>query len=230
MKYMKNPILIIFFLFILRVYAFSGDISDYSILGFSENGRYVAFEYTGVADGSAFPYIYVHIYDCKKHQITEEPYYMTVQIDDDEDFEKGTSLARDISYEDITKIKEKYGIVDTLKGVPVMERVEFSLPVINFGMQIEQRKIVLEIEEYSGEETFYDMYTPSGIVIYMEVNGAQEILFQAQPAKEMHKFRFDYSLEQILVFKNTIVAIISFHTPGFEGHNIRQMAVGYMIP
>ena len=226
---MKKPILIIFFILILTVYAFSGDISDYSILGFSEDGRYVAFEYTGIADGSAFPYIYVHIYDCEKHQLAEEPYFLTVQINEDEDFEKGTSLVWDISYEDITKIKEKYGIVDTLKGVPVMERVEFSPPVINFGMQIEQRKIVLEIEEYSGEESYYDMYNPSGIVITIEVNGAQKLLFQAQPATEMHKFRFDYSLEQILVFKNTVVAIISFHAPGFEGHNIRQMAVGYMI-
>ena len=226
---MKNPILIIFFLLILTVYAFSGDISDYSILGFSEDGRYVAFEYTGIADGSAFPYIYVHIYDCEKHQLAEEPYFLTVQINEDEDFEKGTSLALDISYEDITKIKEKYGIVDTLKGVPVMERVEFSPQVINFGMQIEQRKIILEIEEYSVEETYYDMYTPSGIVISIEVNGAQKLLFQAKPATEMHKFRFDYSLEQIVVFKNTVVAIISFHAPGFEGHNIRQMAVGYMI-
>ncbi len=227
---MKKPVLIIIFLLILIVYAFSGDISDYSILGFSEDGRYATFEYTGVADGSAFPYIYVHIYDCEKHQIAEEPYSLTVQIDDDEDFEKGTSLARDISHEDITKIKEKYEIVDTLKGIPVMERVEFSPPVINFGMQIEYRKIVLEIEEYSGEESYYDMYTPSGIVISIEVNGAQKLLFQAQPATEMHKFRFDYSLEQILVFKNTVVAIISFHAPGFEGHNVRQMAVGYMIP
>lgn len=226
---MKKPILIIFFILILTVYAFSGDISDYSILGFSEDGRYVAFEYTGIADGSAFPYIYVHIYDCEKHQLAEEPYFLTVQINEDEDFEKGTSLVWDISYEDITKIKEKYGIVDTLKGVPVMERVEFSPPVINFGMQIGQRKIVLEIEEYSGEESYYDMYNPSGIVITIEVNGAQKLLFQAQPATEMHKFRFDYSLEQILVFKNTVVAIISFHAPGFEGHNIRQMAVGYMI-
>ncbi|MBC8383835.1 MAG: DUF2259 domain-containing protein [Candidatus Cloacimonetes bacterium] len=227
---MKKPILIIFFILILTVYAFSGDISDYSILGFSEDGRYVAFEYTGIADGSAFPYIYVHIYDCEKHQLAEEPYFLTVQINEDEDFEKGTSLVWDISYEDITKIKEKYGIVDTLKGVPVMERVEFSPPVINFGMQIGQRKIVLEIEEYSGEESYYDMYNPSGIVITIEVNGAQKLLFQAQPATEMHKFRFDYSLEQIVVFKNTVVAIISFHAPGFEGHNIRQMAVGYMIP
>lgn len=226
---MKKPILIIFFILILTVYAFSGDISDYSILGFSEDGRYVAFEYTGIADGSAFPYIYVHIYDCEKHQLAEEPYFLTVQINEDEDFEKGTSLVWDISYEDITKIKEKYGIVDTLKGVPVMERVEFSPPVINFGMQIGQRKIVLEIEEYSGEESYYDMYNPSGIVITIEVNGAQKLLFQAQPATEMHKFRFDYSLEQIVVFKNTVVAIISFHAPGFEGHNIRQMAVGYMI-
>jgi len=62
-------------------------------------------------------------------------------------------------------------------------------------MQIEHRKIVLEIEEYSGEKSYFYMYTPSGIVIFMEVNGAQKLLFQAQPATEMHKFRFDYSLE-----------------------------------
>ncbi len=227
---MKKSILIIFFFLILTVYAFSGDISDYSIIGFSEDGRYVAFEYTGVADGSAFPYIYFYIFDCEKHQLAEEPYYLTVQIDEEEDFEKGTSLAQDISYEDITKIKEKYGIDGTLKGIPVMERLEFSPPVINFGMQIEHRKIVLKIEEYSGEESYYDMYTPSGIVISIEVNGAQNLLFQAQPATEMHKFRFDYSIEQILVFKHTVVAIISFHAPGFEGHNVRQMAVGQMVP
>ena len=199
------------------------------LIGFSEDGRYVAFEYTGVADGSAFPYIYVHIYDCEKHELAEEPYYLIVQIHEDEDFEKGSSLAQDISYEDITKIKEKYGIVDTCNGVLVMERVEFSPPVINFGMQIEYRKIVLEIEEYSGEESYFDTYTPSGIVISTEVNGVQKLLFQAQPATEMHKFRFDYSFEQILVFKNTVVAIISFHAPGFEGHNVRQMAVGHLI-
>jgi len=93
------------------------------LIGFSEDGRYVVFEYTGVADGSAFPYIYVHIYDCEKHELAEEPYYLIVQIHEDEDFEKGSSLAWDISYEDITKIKEKYGIVDTCNGVPVMERV-----------------------------------------------------------------------------------------------------------
>ena len=120
---MKKYILIIIFLLTFAVYAFSGDISDYSIIGFSEDGRYVAFEYTGVADGSAFPYIYVHIYDCEKHELAEEPYYLIVQIHEDEDFEKGSSLAWDISYEDITKIKEKYGIVDTCNGVPVMERV-----------------------------------------------------------------------------------------------------------
>ena len=199
------------------------------LIGFSEDGRYVVFEYTGVADGSAFPYIYVHIYDCEKHELAEEPYYLIVQIHEDEDFEKGSSLAQDISYEDITKIKEKYGIVDTCNGVLVMERVEFSPPVINFGMQIEYRKIVLEIEEYSGEESYFDTYTPSGIVISTEVNGVQKLLFQAQPATEMHEFRFDYSFEQILVFKNTVVAIISFHAPGFEGHNVRQMAVGHLI-
>jgi len=226
---MKKVLLSLILSVSLFAITYAGDVSDYSILGFSEDSRYVAFEFSGVADGSGFPYIQIFVYDCQEHKLAEEPFFNIIQILDDEEFKKGVALAWDNSTEELEKTLQKYSISPVDKGLPAIKRMDYAPQLLSAGFDFNGKHVVIELEVIEGTETIYDMYTPSGIRVTSEVNGKETVLLSKEPNRDMGKLRFDYSIEEIVICRNTFAAIISYHAPGFEGYNTRQMIVGDII-
>ncbi|MBS3741861.1 MAG: DUF2259 domain-containing protein [Candidatus Cloacimonetes bacterium] len=226
---MKKLLYIIILLVVFTKYLHCADTSDYSILGFSEDGRYVGLKISGVADGSGFPYIKISVYDCEKQTLAEEPFFNIIEITEEEDFEKGVTLAWDRSYENIEKIRQRYKLNTTNKGINVVKKGEYAPNLTSVGLKMAPWEVMLKLEEIVGEKTYYQMYTPSGLRIIFEYDSIKKVLKEEKPATEMENFRFDYSIQEVICFKNTFVLIISYKSPGFEGFNKRQMLVGDII-
>jgi len=226
---LKKLCVLLYFILFLSNQTMAADISDYSILGFSEDGRYVAFEFSGVADGSGFPFIQITVFDCKNHELAEEPFFNIIHITEDEDYEKGAALAWDASTDDLENILQKYNISPADKGLPAIKKMEFAPPLVSVGFDFDGKYVIVELEEIEGIETKYDMCTPSGICFTSYVDKEETVIMNEKPATDIAHYKFDFSIEEVVLYKNTFTVIISYHEPGFEGNNTRQMIIGDII-
>ncbi len=221
------------YLFLISVFllsfpgaAFAGDTPNRSVFGFSEDGRYAAFEMSGVADGSGFPYLYFGVYDCEKHEWAETPFYTIIEIMEDREYEMGVDLVYERTTEERESIMSRYNIAPFQKGMPVMERGPYSPAITALGVAVNGEDVLFRIAETVGTKTFYDMYTPSGVLITLDKGNGPLSLLERKPAEEIGAFAWDYSIESAVVFQNTIVITVSNKSPGFEGPNTDFMILG----
>src|SRR5215207_8757888 len=53
---------------------FAGDYANIHFIGFSRDGKYLAFEQYGTADGSGFPYADLYLLDVEKNVFAAKPF------------------------------------------------------------------------------------------------------------------------------------------------------------
>ena len=91
---------------LLMAPAQAGDRALIDYLGYSEDGRYFAFEEYGVQDGSGFPYANLYIVDLPADAwVTGSPYRIVLQSEDDE-----VEDAREAAYEQAEAKLDELGI------------------------------------------------------------------------------------------------------------------------
>ena len=229
MDLVKKTSLLILVAVTLIFAAYGGDTASVQINGFSEDGRYVSFQMTGVADGSGFPYLFFGIYDCREHKWARKPFFEAVEIMDEKDYEKGTFIVEEKLGDLIVGLHAKYSIATFQQGLPVMERAPYSPAVTALGISDNGRDIIVKLKEIPGSKTLYDMYTPSGYEISVSTATNDTVIEKKDPATDFDGALWDLSMESARMFKDTLVIIVSYKSPGFEGPNTRYFPIGVIL-
>lgn len=220
--------------------AHAGDAATFRSLGFSGSGAYFAFADYGIADGSGAPYATVAVVDTAKNQWVRSK---TVFLKSEEEGGSGSEeeairqAAEAVRLGDFD-IKPGQNLGDTLVNrlptdLSPATDVVFSPEFWAEGgasMQLKRFKLVLETKQAPEDENNLwcrDLDGPSLLTLSL-INWQQNTKVTLQSDRVLPKSRacaYDYSIRQVIRQGNSLVSVIQYFEPGFEGPNVRHMVV-----
>ncbi len=241
MKYIATALLSL-----AAVSAQAGDASTYQTLGFSKDGKYFAFAETGTQDGSGFHYANVAVVDVAKNKFAAAK---NVVLEGEGD--ESTGSPEEALTKAVAELKlGRFGIT---RGANLGQELLVRLPTdystysgntfsIDYwaegGASTTVPKYDVVIETSAGEDTSEGKWcsefrgsAPELLklsVVGKEGNGTEGFAQLLQQDKSLPKSRScagSYGVQRVIKKGNSLVIVLSFSEPGFEGPDVRHMVV-----
>lgn len=244
MKTFKNCFLLFaFFAFILLpANAFAGDYAQLNFIGFSKNGKYLAFEEYGTQDGSGFPYSNIYIVDVEKNAFAAPP--VRKRIDNESATENAVRL---MAKNAVAANLKKFNIVQGNTGKLVVARLLTDLDVEKIESSEEKNNQTVKFVEerlsnYAG--SFYELHLRTSKVnlkrcdydvdnsilkfelgLKNEIESTENILQKDATVPENRGCPHTYSIQNVYLYENRIAVFMNMYTMGFEGPDMRYLVV-----
>lgn len=237
---MKHFFVTLTFLFCISLCS-AGDFAEFRSIGFSESGQYYAFAQIGISDGAGFPYAELRVIDVLKNQ---QVAITSIEINDAKDEETVTAedaLNKAIEAANLARFSitsNSHSGSDLLIHLPT-DCSEFTSNVFSFAPVIagdvsafaDRYEVVLSTTET--EPVLKDMPIDFGpakklklsIAGLGEASGTVQILQEDKQLPKSRAYPLAYSVRRVTAFKDGLVVIVSYTTPGFEGPDVRYMAI-----
>lgn len=221
----------------------AGDFAEFHPIGFSESGQYYAFAQIGISDGAGFPYAKLCVIDVHKN---EQVAVNSVELSEESEETEEAATTEDALRKAIEaakleqfsiKINENSGS-DLLIHLPT-DRSEFTSNVFSFNAMIDgdvcctatQYEIILDTTETEPAlEYIPEGFGPAkmlklSIAGLKEASGTVQILQEDKKLPKSRAYPLAYTVRRVTTFKDGLVVIISYTSPGFEGPDVRYIAV-----
>jgi len=219
--------------------AYAGDRALFDAIGFSDDGRFFAFEEFGVQDGSGFPYSNIYIVDLERDAwIPGTPIRQRL---DDESID--IADARTAAHDQAEPLLERVGIERPAELIYVLgdgvagdngKYAVVGVPHYNAGEAIDVHSLVIETFESTSPLTCEDWFgqAPLGMTLVIADSEAveTEIMRDAGTLPESRGCPLDYRLYGVFLPKDSQafregVVIVSVYPGGFEGPDRRFIAI-----
>jgi predicted secreted protein len=252
MKIIKTYLLLLAFFafFILPVNIFAGDYATLNFIGFSNDGKYLAFEEYGTHDGSGFPYANIYFINVEKNSYAAAP--VKKRFDDssmkvfDESKIPGEDVMRSQAKKAAAANLKKFKIVQGNTGEMVVARLLTDLNVGSTGQNNESPDQVIEFTDYRGSSYYEREYAlllktseiktkdceySSDAVLKLDLTlkdtkaETETILQNDKTLPESRGCPLSYSIQNVYVHENKIAVFLNIFTMGFEGPDMRYMVV-----
>ena len=239
MKISWSPALIpiILCLFCLAVRA--GDFATLNFIGFSKDGKYLAFEEHGVQDGSGFPYSNIYFVDVAKNSFAAPPVRVRIE--------------RETATEPQARAKAKLGaaasikkfrIIERNRGTLVVSRLLTDLTAYDSGLKDEGQKInfaemiwsmyrqgnydlILRSLKVEPKECDYSYQPVYKLELELKDNSANStIVLQKDttlPASRDCPTR--YTIQYVYLYESFIAVFLNTYHIGFEGPDMRFLVI-----
>lgn len=220
----------------------AGDIATLDVIGFSKDGKYLAFEQYGTQDGSGFDYSEIFFVDVARNTYAANP--VRVLIEDDGD---GTSdrVARVEATAKALPFLVALGIESGNTGRKVVSHplsdlsadpysVRFSTShYVARGYHWDDYRLDLKVSGKKGD--CYAEHAPKLLEVTL-TNGTEKTQRTLQKDKRVPRSRgcvIDYRIQDVYVYENGtserapkyVAAFLNVTTPGFEGDDVMYMVV-----
>ncbi len=226
----ENKMQRLVFILILSINSicYAGDIAQLSVLGFSKNGKFFAFEQFGTHEGSNENYAELFLLDIEKNDFATKPFQQTMlQKSLDELREINKNKAK-LKLKELQLLKPELGehlLSRPLTDLSSPSQVEFSLQPTLAGSSSD--KYVLNLET---KETTQDCFGLGKAKIFtLTLKGKNDNQIQTlQKDTQLPTSRgcpLDYRISEIYVFQDKIIVFLNLFFAGSEGHNMRYLAV-----
>ncbi len=214
----------IFLAFVLLLsFARAGDAANLEFLGFSRDGRYLAFEQFGMTDGIGFPYAKVQIVDVVKNTVLAQSEKML------ETENSSIAQARAALKANKTALLTRYKIARANQGqfigiTPVApnrggQRSEFVYAGRTYTLELNS------IFAKQAAQTCPDEIA-SQLELTLAVAGKTRVL--QKDGATLPKARacaLSYEMRSAQLYGNKLAVFVAVSLPGFEGADIRWMVV-----
>lgn len=245
MKTIKKSFLsIAFLLFVCCANIFAGDYASLNVIGFSQDGKYLAFEEYGTQDGSGYPYASIFFIETAKNSYAAKP--VLVRIDNETATEASARLKAKTSAAATLK---KFKIVTGNIGDLVVARLITDLNSGRIEHDSSDKNQTIKFTDermshYFADEFELNLKTSEvkikPCVDYLDQPGLKfdltlknvrdenakpRILQSDKTLPESRSCPFGYSVQNVYIYKNTIAVFLNVYTAGFEGPDMRFMAV-----
>jgi predicted secreted protein len=216
---MKRLLLAIFLGFSLVQ---AGDLAHFDLIGFSKDGKYLAFRQAAIGDGSGFPYADIDVIDVAKNSLIENVNVNT---------QTGNSSTAQVRAAVLTKasaVLKRYGITDGNQGRFVAGGLGGSQGAVQdntLAFRAVGREYQLELSmKDDGKETDCNGHAPQLLKIVMSGKTSKVLQNDTQlPASR--KCAADYRMHSVFVYGSSLAVFVSVSSDGFEGPNVRFMVV-----
>lgn len=198
----------------------AGDTSSYELIGFSKDGKYVAFERYGNYDGTGFPYSEIFIVDVLKNSYVTRPFKMRI--------EDGTVINADKARDKNRKLASlklvACNIVKANTGRKVYEESQ-KHPTKEIAFDLNGAKYSIILKEFETDQTTKSGYKPKIFELDLVLNNKVQILQKDTRLPASRGFPFSYHIDNVYIYDTKIAVIIVYAIPGFEEPNYRQIIV-----
>lgn len=235
--------LCLFFSLALFGKAQAGDIADRQVWGFSDDGRFFAFEEYGIQDGSGFPYANIYFINTERNRwVKETPIRVLIQ-DETATLDEARSQAReqaDTFFKDFN-IKNR-GKLLAHNPVTEVNRDPHSVTVSpGLAPFLKQYALTFDLKEFSVPTKRCKDYGDDSQTGYtLEVkqpNEAKLVLHQDTRIPTSRGCPRQYAISDIIQFKDKsrpkevlYIVILQVFRYGFEGNDGRYLASGHWLP
>ena len=223
--------------------ALAGDYATLNFIGFSANGRYLAFEEYGVQDGSGFPYSNYYFVETAKNTFTSPR--VRVVLENEFATEKS---ARTRAAMAAVKHLKRLGIIKGNTGKQVVSHLMNDLTfedrqlattvsfVEEIGSMYRHGEYKLNLKPVKVKAKGCEIYDDDPVMMDLTLsnepghNTDQSMTFLKSLQKDTslpaeRGCPLEYRLQDVYLYKDTIAVFINVFTPGFEGPDMRFMAV-----
>lgn len=208
----------------------AGDASDLKIIGFSRDGKHLAFEVYGVQDGSGIPYSEVHLIDIENNSYLASPLDFRGKEAD------GQTLAglQQRAAAEVDSYLQQYGIDRSMQGQTLVYhplsdltsdgcRVSFSIFPGVFPPPSSYRYDIY-LEQQKTGDTCFDLETRI-FTLKLKQGGKVKILQKDTRLPASRGCAYKYRIERVVMIDKRIAVFLNVFRPGFEGPDIRHMVV-----
>ena len=231
--------------FLLLLFAFSntqaGDYSALNVIGFSKDGKFLAFEEYGTQDGSGFPYVNVYFINVEKNSYASQPYSLIVKNENSTE-----SAARNKARLDTEKKLQELRIIRGNMGKHVLSRFMTDLTINGDRDDIETAPDELRFAEEIGsmyqrgdyslkltpteakskECEAYEMPVLKFELTLLNNETQKNTILQKDDALPKSRgCAIRYRAQDVFLYEGNVAVFISVFTPGFEGPDMRFMVV-----
>lgn len=226
---------------------FAGDYAQFSFIGFSADGKYLAFEEYGTHDGSGLPYSNIYIVDVEKNTFASPPFRKTI--------DEGVIDGSKIPAEEVIRAKakkaaaadlRKYKIVAGNTGNLVVARLLTDIDVEKNKPRGDKKDQTIEFTDRVFTNVYENVFelslTTSEVKIKecdynfepvlkfeLLLNGrnfdAPKILQSDKSLPASRSCPLTYSIQNVYLFGNKIAVFMNVYSLGFEGPDMRYMVV-----
>ncbi len=218
----------------LAAAAFAGDYARLEVIGFSTDGRYLAFEEYGTQDGSGFPYSSIFFIDTAKNSFAIAPIKVRIEK---EMASEGQARRRAANL--AAKSLAAYRIVRGNMGNLVVSHLPTDL---TFGDEDKQVRFAEEIGsmyhkgDYALQLNEIPLKSPE-CQSYGDDTFGFELTLSDKDANATRTLQKDaalpasrgcplsYDIRSVYTYKGLVAVFISVYTRGFEGPDLRHLAV-----
>ncbi|HEV2517612.1 MAG TPA: DUF2259 domain-containing protein [Devosia sp.] len=228
------------FVALLAVPAFAGDAAQFAALGFSDDGRYFAYEEFGVQDGSGFAYSNIFVLDVAEDKwVGGSPFRVRL-----EDEQPGLASVRAKSAQAAAPAIAKFQISEPAvlaamhgDAEPVADRKVIAFGTPGFGMAEPDDTATLRLTTFPSTSTVrcvedFGFEPPVGFELTFEPSDrTATLMYRDETVPASRNCTVDYQLSAVVAPFNwawrnlTPVAIVSVFSQGFEGPDRRFIAV-----
>jgi predicted secreted protein len=229
-------------LLVFTVTATAGDFATLNFIGFSKDGRYLAFEEHGVQDGSGFPYSSIYFIDVEKNAYANAP--VTVRIDKETATEaQARARAKLGARQAMIRLK----IVQGNTGSLVVARLHTDLTLSDAGVDKKDGKQSVKFAEIIGsmykqgdydlvlrssevkktKECEYSDFAIQKLELSLKDNDANKtvVLQKDATVPPSRGCPYEYAIQYVYLYDNRIVVFLNTYNVGFEGRDMRYLAV-----
>jgi predicted secreted protein len=224
---MRFFIILLFLLNFLTVYA--SDVAQLSIIGFSKNAKFFAFEQFGTHESSNENYADLFLLDIEKNDFAIKPFQQNSIQKSVEELREINKTKAKLKLKELQLIKPEMGNrllsrpLTDLSGSPY--QVEFSLQPTLAGASSDTYILNLETKE-TDQECFG---LGKAKIFTLTLKGKNDNQIQVlQKDTQLPTSRgcpLDYRIAEIVSYQDKIVIFINMFFAGAEGHNMRYLAV-----
>lgn len=235
-----------FVLAILPAGVFAGDFATLNFIGFSEDGKYLAFEEYGTQDGSGFLYSNYYFIETAKNSYAAAP--IKKMIDNfDEANPPGEDAVRLQAKKAAAANLKKFKIVTGNTGVLLAARMPTDIDAGKLDPYDETKNQTIKFydEEYEGyggdvfelrlttskvnlkrcEDYNFEATLKFELSLSNSRDDKTKILQKDKDLPESRGCPHTYSLQSVYTYKNRIAVFMNIYTYGFEGPDMRFMVV-----
>lgn len=228
--------------------SFAGEYAKFKFIGFSKDGKYLAFEEYGVYDGSGADFSTTYFVDTIKNSFVFPP----VEIVEGEEYtaaEKRANAAKSKKQRlAIAANLRKLNIVANNTGDLLVANLPTDLSYANDESSEENTSIVkfsnfvytngdpahyeliLKNVPAAGDERCRDINDAFKLELALEYkiyadSPASQLLERDTVLPERRRCPFGYSIERVYFYENKIAVFLNYYYQGFEGRSMRYMVV-----
>jgi predicted secreted protein len=248
MKIIKNYLVpLAFAVFLLMpTNVFAGDYANLNFIGFSTDGKYLAFEEYGISDGAGFPYSNIYFINVEKNSYAAPPVLKTVKEPINENAIPTENAIRLAAKKAAAANLKKFKIVQGNAGKMVVARLLTDLNVGSVGQNNESNNQVIEFTDYRDSSYYEREYAlllktseiktknceySSDAVLKLDLTlkdtkaETEKILQSDKTLPESRGCPLAYSIQNVYVYQDRIAVFVNIYMMGFEGPDMRFMTV-----